>query len=139
MGAQPEEEEHEAVVATPAELTFIPSSMEQQADAEDLAIIRELFGSRAQTIINTLLAFDAYFIWYYPLKKSIEFLADMEVREARALDNCRSAIDMHEAFERVCVHAQSCVLLATRCDIQSVPRYHACWRRLCGQLVSTGA
>lgn len=73
----------------------------EKCDAADLDIIRELFGSRAQTIINILLAFDAYFAWYYPLKQSIPFLAPMAVREARALENCRAAIDMHEAFERV--------------------------------------
>ena len=46
--------------------------MELAADPEDLAIIRKVFGSRAQTLINTLLAFDSYFNWYYPLKESMQ-------------------------------------------------------------------
>lgn len=96
-----EDQEHDIVLASASELQFIPSRMEQQADAADLAIIRELFGSRAQTILNTLLAFDAYFTWYYPLKQSISFMCPMAEREARALENCRAAVDMHEAFERV--------------------------------------
>lgn len=87
----------------PAQLQLSPSAMELQADTEDLAIVRELYGSRAQTLINALLAFDAYFQWYYPMKQSIPFLAPISQREERALSNCRSAIDMHEMFERVSV------------------------------------
>jgi hypothetical protein len=34
--------------------------MEEAADPEHLRIIRELFGSRAQTLINSLLTFDAF-------------------------------------------------------------------------------
>jgi hypothetical protein len=62
-----------------------------------------IYGSRAQTIINALLAFDAYFAWYYPLKESIPFLAPMEDRFARAFENCNLAIDMHEIFERLAI------------------------------------
>lgn len=87
----------------PTHLQHTPSSMEERANQEDLAIVRELYGSRAQTIINTLLAFDAYFAWYYPLKKSIPFLAPMPEREVHALRCCRSAIDMYEMFERVSI------------------------------------
>ena len=57
-----------------------------------------------QTIINCLLAWDAFFAWYYPYQKSIPFRCPMEVREARALDNVRKAIDMHEAFEKVSIN-----------------------------------
>lgn len=96
-----EDDQEPPAIATLAHLQFIPTQMEEKCDAADLDIIRELFGSRAQTIINILLAFNAYFAWYYPLKQSIPFLAPMAVREARALENCRAAIDMHEAFERV--------------------------------------
>ena len=50
-----------------------PPSMSQPhlgaADPADIEIIHELFGSRAQTIINALLAFDAYFKWYYSYKR----------------------------------------------------------------------
>lgn len=60
---------------------------------------------RADTIINSLLAlaFDAFFNWYYPLKDSIPFMCEMDLREARALDNMQSAIDMHEIVERVAI------------------------------------
>ena len=42
--------------------------MELASDPEDLKMIRDVYGSRAQTLINVLLSFDAYFNWYYPLK-----------------------------------------------------------------------
>ena len=89
--------------ADAARLKHVPTAIERRADPDDLAIIRQLYGSRAQTIINTLLSFDAYFDWYYPLKKSIPFLAPMEVKFPRALSNCRLAIDMHEIFERLAI------------------------------------
>ena len=88
---------------TTAELVRTPTAVELTADAGDLDMIRELFGSRANTIINCLLAFDAYFAWYYPLKKSVPFRCDMAQREERALDNARRAIDMHEIMERVTI------------------------------------
>ena len=84
-------------------LTHIPTALELAADAKELKIIRDLYGSRAQTIINTLLAFDGYYQWYYPLKQSIPFLAPMDVRLPRARDNCRLAIDMQEMFERISI------------------------------------
>ena len=59
-----------------------------------------MYGSRAQTLINSLLAFDAFFAWYYPLKEGIDADSTMAEREARALDNCRRAIDLHEIYER---------------------------------------
>ena len=80
-----------------------PSAVERAADPADLAMIRDLFGSRANTTINCLLAFDAYFAWYYPLKKSVPFRCEMPKRDARALDNARRAIDMHEIFERITI------------------------------------
>ena len=73
--------------------------------------MRELFGSRANTIINTLLAFDGYFAWYYPLKQSVPFRCEMALREQRALDNTRRAIDMHEIFERVTARNHKSFLL----------------------------
>ena len=78
-----------------------PSAFEQAADQECLATIRKVYGSRARTLINILLSFDSYFAWYYPLKKSIPYGSSEEVKEARAFDNCCSAIDMQEMFERV--------------------------------------
>ena len=84
-------------VATP----HVPSAMEAAANPEHLRIIHELYGSRAQTLINLLLSFDAYFAWYFPFKKSIPYMCPMPQREARALDNCRRAIDMQEMFERI--------------------------------------
>ena len=78
-----------------------PSAIEQAADQECLATIRKIYGSRARTLINILLAFDSYFAWYYPLKASIPFGSSVEVKEARAFDNCCSAIDMQEMLERI--------------------------------------
>ena len=79
------------------------TAIERAADPEDLAIIRELFGSRAQTLINALLSFDAYFQWYYPLKRRMPFRAPLQQRRERALDNCRRAIDMQEIVERLSI------------------------------------
>ena len=90
-------------IAERAKLTHVPSAMEMAADPDDIKIIRDIYGSRAQTIINSLLAWDAFFAWYYPLKNhSLKlFDTDTEKVEERALANCRSAIDMHESFERL--------------------------------------
>ena len=91
-----------AAAAQRAELQHIPTTMEKQADPEDLAIIRKLFGSRAQTLINSLLACDAFLAWYYIFKfDTPAFLCPVEEREAHSLKLCRAAIDMHECFERV--------------------------------------
>lgn len=84
-----------------AQVQHQPTAMERAADPEDLSIIRELFGSRAQTLINTLLAFDAYFKWYYALRSSIPIDAPLAVRESRAFMNCCDAIDLHEITERL--------------------------------------
>lgn len=89
---EPEPAEHE------------PTAVEASANQMSLKVIREIYGSRAHTLINILLAFDAYFSWFYPFKKSIPYLCGMEIREARALDNCRRAIDMQEMFERVSIY-----------------------------------
>ena len=56
-----EEEADEAVPQAPAATEHVPTASELAADPADVEIIRELFGSKAQTIINALLAFDAYF------------------------------------------------------------------------------
>ena len=66
-----EEEADEAAPQAPAATEHEPTASELAADPADVEIIRELFGSRAQTIINALLAFDAYFKWYYPYKRSV--------------------------------------------------------------------
>ena len=89
-----------------ASLTHQPTAMEKAANPEHLKIIREVYGSRAQTIINALLAFDAYFAWYYPLKELKDlapFSKDTEGAELAAFNNCCRAIDMHEITERVTV------------------------------------
>ena len=57
-----------------------------------------------QTLINILLAFDAYFAWYFPFKASVPFMCPMDVREARAFDNMHRAIDMFEMFERLSIN-----------------------------------
>ena len=86
--------------ATRTETVHKPTSIELDANPDDLKVIRDMYGSRAQTLINSLLAFDAFFAWYYPLKEGIDADSTMAEREARALDNCRRAIDLHEIYER---------------------------------------
>ena len=90
-------------VAERAELQHVPTRLETECDAEDLEIIRKLFGSRAQTLINILLAWDGFFAWYFPLHESIPFMCPMPQREVRALDNMQRAIDMKDIFERVSI------------------------------------
>ena len=58
----------------------------------------------SQTIINILLAFDAYFNWYYPFRDSVPFMYDMATRERRAVDNMLYAIDMKDQFERLSIN-----------------------------------
>ena len=52
------------------QLERTPTALEKDADPAHLQVIRDVYGGRSQTIINTLLAFDGYFKWYYPLKAS---------------------------------------------------------------------
>ena len=99
-----------APTSTAPELKHVPTAVEAAANQEGLATIRRVYGSRAQTLINILLSFDAYFAWYYPLKKSIPLASSEEVKEARALDNCCSAIEMQEIFERVSICKQGSFL-----------------------------
>lgn len=112
------------------ELQYHPSATEAAANQESLKVIRKMFGSRAQTLINVLLAFDAYFNWFYPFRKSVPYLCEMEAREERALANCRLAIDMQEMFERVSIHnhgsflPHGAVFKVTR-DILSIGDVHA--------------
>ena len=101
--AEPESDDTPDAEAEEAGAQHIPTAIEQAADPNDLKVIRDLYGSRAQTIINLLLSFDAYFNWYYPLKESIPFLADKELREERAFENMRTAIDVQEIYERVTI------------------------------------
>jgi hypothetical protein len=84
-----------------AEVQRQPSAVEAAANQESLEIIRKLYGSRAQTLIDILLSFDAYFKWYYPFKRSVPYGSSTLVKEERALSNCRTAIDMQESFERI--------------------------------------
>ena len=93
--------------ATRTETVHQPTAIELEADPADLKVIRDLYGSRAQTIINALLSFDAFFKWYYPLKEGIDADSTLAEREARALDNCRRAIDVHEIFERSSIRGHS--------------------------------
>ena len=89
-----------------ASLKHQPTNMEKAADSEHLKIIRELYGSRAQTIINALLAFDAYFAWYYPvkdLKDHAPFSETSPSAEEAAFVNCCRAIDLHEITERISI------------------------------------
>ena len=93
--------------ATRTETVHQPTAIELEADPADLKVIRDLYGSRAQTLINALLSFDAFFKWYYPLKEGIDADSTLAEREARALDNCRRAIDVHEIFERSSIRGHS--------------------------------
>jgi len=75
-----------------------------KADKEELNIIKAMFGSRAQTIINVLLSWDAYLAWYYALEEMDCALFDTQSKkEAAALRNCALAIDMHDMYERISV------------------------------------
>ena len=78
--------------------------MELACDKEDLEIIKKVYGSRAQTIIDGLLAWDAFISWYYPYAESIPFRAPREQRLDRAFDNMCRAIDMHECYERISIN-----------------------------------
>ena len=111
----------------------IPSAKELACDPQDLQAIRDVYGSRAQerfvthnyvtftaryiyctsinlpstllqTLINILLAFDAYFSWYYPYRRSIPFDSPLETREDRAFDNMHLAIDLFEMYERLSIN-----------------------------------
>jgi len=84
--------------------------METPDGKADVEMIHTLFGSRAQTILNALLSFDAYFSWYYPLKRSVPLFCDQELRNERALENCRAAIDLHEILERIAIRNHSSFL-----------------------------
>ena len=112
------------------ELTRAPTALERAADHEDLEVVRELFGSRANTIINTLLAFDGYFAWYYPLKLSVPFRCEMALREQRALDNI-------PAVQSTCTRSSSVSPRATTspsCSTAPSTRCRAIfsWWEMCG-------
>ena len=92
-----------SATAVQAELERTPTRLEEEADPADLQIIHDMFGSRAQTLINILLAWDGFMKWYFPLKSSIPFLCAVPLREERALDNMQKAVDMFEIYERVCI------------------------------------
>ena len=55
----PGQEDPKALQAARAQLRHVPSALQLAADPADIAVIKKVFGSRAQTIINTLLAWDA--------------------------------------------------------------------------------
>ena len=80
-----------------------PTRLEREADPADLALIREQFGSRAQTLINILLSWDGFLNWYFPLKDSVPFMCPLPLREERALSNMQLAVDMFEIYERVTI------------------------------------
>ena len=96
-----------AVPTALAGLVHIPTALELAADPADIKVVRDLYGSRAQTILNALLSFDGYFNWYYPLKDQSRtfkvFDEDRTKVELRALDNCQTAIDLHEICERLSI------------------------------------
>ena len=81
--------------------------------------IRQTYGSRTQTIINALLAMDAYLAWYFPFKRRIPFMCAVPVREARALDNMQKAVDMQEIYERLTIGGHSSRTSLTRLSSRS--------------------
>ena len=87
-----------------------PTAIELAADTADVDAIKRRFGSIANTLLRILLSFDAYFAWYFPYKASIPMYAPMEVREQRAFDNMKKAIDMQEIFERVSIRSHGSFL-----------------------------
>ena len=91
-------------------MKHVPTAFEAAANQDSLQTIRQIYGSRAQTLINILLSFDAYFAWYYPFMKSVPYLCPMEVRESRAFENCCTAIGMQEMFERVSIYSHGSFL-----------------------------
>ena len=101
--AAPTDDPSPVYLAKLASLQHIPTAMEKNANPEHLALIHEVYGSRAQTIINTLLSFDAYFAWYYPLKDLKDIVPFGDDGEEAAYHNIRSAIDLHDITERVTV------------------------------------
>jgi hypothetical protein len=109
-----------------------PTAIELAADPVDLLAmtIRRRFGSLANTIINMLLTYDAYFAWYFPYKKSVPMYSTMAVKEARALENAQTAIDMHEILERVSIRVHGSFLFhgaifKVTSDILTVGDVHA--------------
>ena len=64
-----------------AQVQYKPPAIEAAANQESLEIIRSLYGSRAQTLIDIFLSFDVYFKWYYPFKSSVPYGSSMEVKE----------------------------------------------------------
>jgi hypothetical protein len=107
-----------------------PTAIENAADPADLLAIRQRFGSLANTIINMLLCFDAYFAWYFPYKKSVPLYSTTPVQEARALVNMQTAINMHEILERVSIRAHGSFLFhgaifKVTSDILTVGDVHA--------------
>eukprot|EP00966_Prymnesium_polylepis_P075739 1756276-Prymnesium_polylepis.1 len=81
--------------------------MERAADPADIKIIRDLYGSHSQTIINALLSFDAYFNWWFPFEASIPLDATLEQTEARDM---QTAVDMQEMYERVRINSHKSFL-----------------------------
>ena len=64
-------------------------------------MLKETYGSCANTAIRTALAFDAYFSWYYAWRNKVPLDAPRKDKETRALENMQLAVDMHEMYERV--------------------------------------
>lgn len=67
-------------------LEHIPTELEKKCDSADIEMLHELYGSRAQTIINILLGFDGYFNWYAPTCISISHISRWYL--AALLDIC---------------------------------------------------
>ena len=86
------------------ELSYTESFVERQFNADHPGatdLLKETYGSCANTAIRTAFAFDAYFSWYYAWRNKVPLDATQEDKERRALENMQLAVDMHDMFERV--------------------------------------
>lgn len=125
--APPPSDNREA--SAPSSATFQPTDFELAADQESLDIIRKLYGSRAQTIINLLLSFDSYFAWYYPFKTSVPITASMQEREERALVRWTIAAALSTCRKCLSVCPSTSMAHSSPwCSVQGDTRHPPGWR-----------
>eukprot|EP00965_Chrysotila_dentata_P024099 798691-Pleurochrysis_carterae.AAC.1 len=108
-GAAAGQVDNEAEADAP-QVQHFPTAAELSADVDELRAIRDMFGSRAQTLINVLLSCEAYSLWHFPFVASTPLFCEHTLREARAFHNMRAATDMVEIFERVSIRSHKSFL-----------------------------
>jgi len=84
-------------------VVYEATAAERRCDPTHLALIRDTFGSRGNTLIGIICAWDAYLRWYRANgSHEVEFLdTNVDAVEQHALRCCQLAIEQQEAFERV--------------------------------------